>query len=82
VVSRRLLALLVISALVLPIVICVLMAVGRFLSAMQDEAGALFVERLALAGGVVWGVDLIVLLIAMGINMLGGDGPPETTVEE
>lgn len=77
-IPQRVLGWLVIAALALPIVISVLVAVGRLLAAMQDAAGAAVLDRLALAGGIVWAVSLIVLVIVLGIQSLGQERlPPE-----
>lgn len=60
----------VLVALVLPIVCCVLIAVGALLHAMDDGAGAAVVNRLALASGVLWLVDLVVLLLLVAVRAL------------
>lgn len=77
-IPRRYLGPLVLAAIALPIVICALIGIGRLLGAMADAGGALAVDRVALACGIVWIVDLLLLVIVMGINSLGGqEGPPE-----
>jgi hypothetical protein len=43
---------------------------------MQDATGAAVLDRIALGLGVVWGIDLVVLLLALGIKSL------ETTADQ
>ena len=75
---RRILTALVVVALLLPIVVTVLLAVSRLLFAMDDAVGAAVLNRLALGAGILWGLDLIVLLIAQGVqSTLRPDEPPE-----
>jgi uncharacterized membrane protein YhaH (DUF805 family) len=77
VISRRALTILVTTACVLPIAIAVLLAVARLLGAMEDTAAAAVLDRVALAAGIVWAIDLVCLLLAQGINSLGSPpGPP------
>ena len=77
----RLLFGLVVACLVLPIAILVVIAVSRMLSAMGDLGGAAVLDRLALAGGILWIILLVCLLLAQAIHALGrGDdetGRPE-----
>jgi hypothetical protein len=72
--SRRVISVLVTLACVLPVAIVVLVATGWLLAAMQDEAAGRVLGRVALAFGLTWIVDLVVLVIAQGINSLG---PPD-----
>ena len=67
---------LVIAALALPILVCVLVGVARLLNALGDAAGGLVVDRIALAGGIVWIVDLICLVIVLAIITLVRDREP------
>lgn len=73
-VSRRILTMLVAAGVVLPVAIAVVLGVARLLGAMQDTSAATVLERLALALGIVWSVDLVCLILAQGINALG---PPD-----
>ena len=70
VIPRRILAALLVVSLVLPIAICVLLALARLLAAMNDAAGARVLERLGLAGGVLWIIGLVGLLLLLGIQSL------------
>lgn len=69
-VPRRAIAVLVIAGLVLPIVVAVTTAAARLLVAMQDLAGGAVLDRIALATGILWAVDLISLVVVLGINAL------------
>ena len=71
---RRALILLAAAALLLPILTVVLVATARLLAAMQDGAGAAVFDRIALASGVVWVTDLVMLVIVQAIHSAG---PPE-----
>ena len=70
-ISRRVLTVLVTTGCVLPLALVVLLGVARLLGAMQDASGALVLDRIALGVAIVWGVDLLCLLLALGINALG-----------
>jgi len=79
VVPRRLLNALLVAALLLPIAISVILGTGRLLGAMADPEGAVVLDRVALALAIVWGVNLVSLLLALGANSLGGPPqPPES----
>lgn len=62
---------LVAAGVVLPVAIAVVLGVARLLGAMQDTSAATVLERLALALGIVWSIDLVCLILAQGINALG-----------
>ncbi len=70
-IPRRTLTILVTTACVLPIAIVILLAMVRLLAAMEDTAAAGVLDRVALAVGIVWILDLVCLLVAQGINSLG-----------
>lgn len=65
---------LIIGALGLPIVLCVLYALGRLLEAMQDHVGMAILDRLALVLFALWVIDLVGLIVISAINSLGS--PP------
>ncbi len=75
-ISRRVLTILVTTGCVLPLALVVVLAVARLLTAMQDAAAAAVLDRIALAAGIVWAIDLLCLLLALGINSLG---PPSSS---
>jgi len=67
----------------LPITIVLAVALAGLLSAMQDAAGAHFLNRVALGLGTVWVLGLVALLMALAANSLADDSaanrgePPE-----
>ena len=61
------------GALLLPIIVCVMVGMGALLGAMNDIQGGIFLNRLALAGGILWTIDLICLIVALGLSTLGDD---------
>lgn len=67
-VSKAWVARLVAAALLLPGGIVVLAALGRLLKTMGDHAAGSVLDRLALAGGVVWVFVLLGLLLAIGVR--------------
>jgi hypothetical protein len=68
---RRVLILLAVAALLLPILTVVLVGTARLLSAMQDAAGAMVVDRLALGVGILWVTNLVVLVVVQAIHSSG-----------
>jgi hypothetical protein len=77
VISRTVLAIFVTAACTLPMSIAIVLAVGRLLSAMQDASGAAVLDRVALAIGILWAIDLVCLLVAQGLNSLGPPSGPQ-----
>ena len=69
-VPRLSVVLLIGVAVVLPIAIVVLLAVAALLGAMNDHWGGAVLNRVALACGLLWVVDLICLVLVVGINSL------------
>jgi len=67
---------LVAGGVALPIAVCVCLAVGVLLQAMGDAVGGVVLTYVAWGCGGLWGVDLICLLLAAGINSLGDTDPP------
>jgi hypothetical protein len=57
-------------AVLLPIAITVVLGVGRLLAAMGDNLGGGVLDRLGLALGILWIVDLIVLVVMLSIQSL------------
>ena len=64
-------------ALLLPVVVCVLLVVGALLAAMDDSAGSLAMARARLSLLTLWGVDLVVLLLALGMQQAAFPVPPD-----
>jgi hypothetical protein len=74
VISRKVLLVLVTSAAILPMAIAVVVAVARLLSAMQDAAGSAVLDRVALALGILWALNLIALVMSLALERLGPPG--------
>jgi len=72
---------LLVGALGLPILLCVLMAVGRLLVGMGDLPGAEVVNRISLALFILWVADLIGLVVVQAIQSLGGPNQPPDDAE-
>lgn len=68
-----------VTALVIPLAQAVLFLVGLLLRAMNDLSGYGIVESIILITLVVWVFDLVLLVVALGIQALG---PPDGTSEE
>jgi hypothetical protein len=72
------LLLLVAAAVTLPITICVLLGFGKLLGGMGDVAGSLVLERIGLALGIAWILDLVFLVLWLAVQRLLEPGdPPE-----
>jgi hypothetical protein len=69
VISKALYILLV-AGLLLPIAICVMVALAALLTAMQDAAGGAALRYVALAGGILWVVDLVAIVLVQAIDAL------------
>jgi hypothetical protein len=63
---------LVVAAVLLPITLCVLLGVAALLTQMGDAAGGAVLDRIALAGGILWAIDLISLLLTLAVGSLWG----------
>ena len=72
---RRVLLWLLAGALFLPIVILLILAVGRLLGALEDPAGAAVFDRIALAFGIVWALVIICLPLVLTVQSLGAEQP-------
>lgn len=73
-VSRIVLYWLLVGVLALPIVLCIVLGVGRLLAALNDTGGALILDRVALLLALVWAVDLVGLVAALGLEALARRG--------
>ena len=61
------------ASFVLPISIAIILAVGRLLAAAGDDIGARVLDRIALAGGIIWAIDLISLITVQGVLWLASE---------
>ncbi|MCE9546493.1 MAG: hypothetical protein K8T25_13385 [Planctomycetia bacterium] len=66
------------AAVVLPIAIAVVYGAAALLGAMRDDAAAVVLSRVALCLGLAWILDLVLLVIVLGIQSLGGNSPTGT----
>jgi hypothetical protein len=73
---------LVAAALVLLIGLVVILGLGRLLAAMGDGGGAVVLDWVALAGGILLAMDLIGLLLALGVNAVSEPAEPDELSEE
>ena len=63
---------LVVAAILLPITLAVVLGVAGLLAQMGDAGGGAILQRIALAGGILWVIDLICLVLASAISSLRG----------
>jgi len=68
----RIVLLLIVVAVLLPIMLCVVLGVAALLTQMGDAAGGAVLHRIALAGGILWVIDLICLVLTLAIGSLRG----------
>lgn len=76
---RRVVAILLAIALLLPIVLVLLWGLAALLEAMADAGGAAAMRWIALALAVAWVVDLVAIVLALAIERLElprDDEPP------
>ena len=70
---RYVLVALLTIALLLPIAICVMVAMAALLGSMGDAAGSAVLRYVALGFGILWVINLIVLVIANAVRLLPND---------
>jgi hypothetical protein len=70
-ISHTIIAVIIAVAVILPIAICLILAVASLLAAMGDASGGGTLRWIALGCGIIWLLDLILLIISLGINSLG-----------
>jgi hypothetical protein len=61
-----------VAAILLPITICVVAGLATLLDGMGDGSGARVLRWIALAGGILWIVDLVCLVVLLAISAIGG----------
>jgi hypothetical protein len=76
-ISNRIVLALIAAALLLPITLCVVFGVAALLGAMGDSAGGAVLHRIALGCGILWGIDLICLVLVLAIGTLRGPDEPD-----
>ena len=72
-IPSRIMAILVAAAGVLTVAIAVLLIAGHIFGKMGDAGGQTALDGIAIGVGILWAIDLVCLLLALGINSLGGD---------
>jgi hypothetical protein len=63
----------------LPILVLVLQFAARLLAVMGDEAGGGVLRAIAVAVSIAWAVVLLGLVIAVAVELIGRDEPPNPT---
>jgi hypothetical protein len=76
-VTSKVLLVLIVAGLVLPMTICIVLGLASLLDAMQDLVGGKVLRYVALAGGLVWIVVLVSLVIVQAIHALGRSDDPD-----
>ncbi len=72
IIPDRIVLSLIVIAVLLPITLCVVLGVAALLTQMGDAAGGAVLNRIALAGGILWAIDLISLVLTLAIGSLRG----------
>ena len=67
-IPRHSIALAIAGAIILPIAICLILAVASLLSTMGDSVGGGAMRWVALGCGIIWALVLILLVLALGVN--------------
>lgn len=73
--GRRIVMGLLLGAVVSPVAISLLVGLAALLAGLGDETGALGTQRVCLAMAVVWALDLIGLLVALGVRAVFEPSP-------
>jgi hypothetical protein len=77
-ISNRVVTALVGTAAVLTITLAVALVTGHVLGKMGDSLGQNVLDAVALGVGVVWAVDVVCLVLALGINAAAeAEDPPD-----
>jgi hypothetical protein len=79
-IPRHTIALAIAGAIILPIAICLILAVASLLSAMGDAVGGGVLRWVALGCGIIWAINLILLVLALSVNALSN--PNDSNSEE
>jgi hypothetical protein len=76
-------ALTISGAIILPIAICLILGVSSLLTAMGDASGGGVLRWIALGCGIVWTLDVVLLVLALGVNALTDtDSEPDEDANE
>jgi hypothetical protein len=69
-IPRQTIALVMAGAIILPIAICLIMGAASLLAAMGDTIGGGVMRWIAFGCGIVWALDLILLVLVLSIKSL------------
>jgi hypothetical protein len=75
--SRRIILPLLLTAILLPIAVCVVIGVAALLGGMGDSVGEGALHWVALIGGILWIIDLICLVLLLAVAAMCGPDRPE-----
>ncbi len=82
-ITQKLVLRLLFLAVLLPVALSVVMATGHLLRSMEDVLWGTILLRIALSGGIVWLITLVLLLLALAGRVAGSadadieeDSPP------
>jgi hypothetical protein len=78
-IPSRLLVGLILAGIFLPIALCVVLGVAALLIQMGDAEGGAVLYRIALAGGILWIMDLVCLVLVLAVNSLRRPDEPDET---
>lgn len=70
-IARQVILTLIVTTVLLPIAMSVLLGMAALLAGMGDAVGGGVFQRVALAVGVLWVINLIALVLAQAINGVG-----------
>ena len=70
VITQKLVVRLLLLAVLLPVALSVVMATGHLLRSMEDMLWGNILLRIALAGGIVWLITLVLLLLALAVRVV------------
>ena len=74
---RPVLIVLLSAALLLPIAELIMLSLARLLGVLGDATGAAVLDRVCLAGGILWGIDLVCLLVVVAAQSVPPPEPPK-----
>lgn len=64
---------LLVGALGLPVALVVVYGASRLLAALGDVTGGEVLQRIAQAGGILWVINLVLLVIVQALSASGGE---------
>ena len=86
-ITQKLVIRLLLLAVLLPVAVSVVMATGHLLRSMEDVLWGNILLRIALSGGIVWLITLVLLLFALAVRVasppgLEEDSPPAQPMDK